>query len=93
MTGVVFFLYTNYMITDPGTTPVKRASQVAFGVLTGLLYGALVVLHIVFGLFFALTIVSALRGAGLVAIDRRRVLARVPRPRFAKASLPTTARQ
>lgn len=93
MTGTVFFLYTNYMITDPGTTPFKHSSQVAFGLLTALVYGTLVSLHVVFGLFFALTIVSALRGVGLVAIDRGYVLERVRRPRVAKPSLTGVARQ
>ena len=30
MTGVAFILYTNYMVTDPGTTPSKPAAQFAF---------------------------------------------------------------
>lgn len=62
LTGLVFFLYTNYMITDPGTTPVSRRNQVAFGVATALVYGLLVSVHVVFGLFFALVIVCAMRG-------------------------------
>ena len=28
MTGVAFVLFTNYMITDPGTTPSKAAYPV-----------------------------------------------------------------
>jgi hypothetical protein len=75
MTGLVFFLYTNYMITDPGTTPVARRSQVAFGALTAAVYGLLVSFHIVFGLFFALTLVSAARGVGLWLLAARRVAA------------------
>jgi hypothetical protein len=77
MTGLVFVLYTNYMITDPGTTPVAPRSQVAFGVLTAALYGLLVAFHVVFGLFFALTLASACRGAGLYLLALRRP-ARVP---------------
>ncbi|MGR6913124.1 enediyne biosynthesis protein UnbU [[Actinomadura] parvosata] len=65
MSGTAFVLYTNYMITDPGTTPVRPRNQVWFGVTTAAVYGTLVAFHIVFGLFFALTIVCALRGAGL----------------------------
>jgi Na+-translocating ferredoxin:NAD+ oxidoreductase RnfD subunit len=57
MAGVAFILYTNYMITDPGTTPTAPRNQVIFGLLTALTYGALVVAHIAFGLFFALVIV------------------------------------
>src|SRR5438128_7186506 len=72
MTGLVFVLYTNYMVTDPGTTPVAPRSQVAFGVLTAALYGLLVAFHVVFGLFFALTLASACRGVGLYLLGLRR---------------------
>ncbi|MFL5963748.1 MAG: enediyne biosynthesis protein UnbU [Gaiellaceae bacterium] len=74
MTGLVFVIYTNYMITDPGTTPFARRPQVVFGLATAATYGLLVSLHVVFGLFFALAIVCALRGARLyiVALAARR---------------------
>jgi len=62
LTGVAMILFTNYMITDPATTPVKAANQFAFGLATALVYGSLVSLHIVFGMFFALTIVAGTRG-------------------------------
>jgi enediyne biosynthesis protein E5 len=62
VTGVTFVLYTFYMITDPGTTPVVVRSQMAFGLSVGLLYGVLVIAHVVFGMFFALTIVCLCRG-------------------------------
>jgi len=75
MTGLVFVLYTNYMITDPGTTPVAPRSQVAFGVLTAALYGLLVAFHVVFGLFFALTLAGVCRGAGLYLLAVRRARA------------------
>lgn len=65
MTGFVFVIYTNYMITDPGTTPVARRPQALFGFMVAAVYGALVSVHIAFGLFFALTIVTIGRGAGL----------------------------
>ena len=45
LTGLVFWLYTNYMITDPGTTPVKPRNQVIFGAAVGIAYGVLVVAH------------------------------------------------
>jgi len=67
MTGVAFILYTFYMVTDPATTPEGRRAQVAFGLGVAFTYGLLLVFHIVFGLFFALTIVCALRGLGLHA--------------------------
>jgi hypothetical protein len=88
MTGTVFFLYTNYMITDPGTTPVRWRNQVAFGLTTALVYGTLVVLHVVFGLFFALTITSAARGLGLWALARRPQLARLGYVRLPKPTMP-----
>ena len=62
MTGVAFILYTFYMVTDPPTTPSGNASQVAFGFSVAAAYGLLMVVHVVFGLFFALTIVSTVRG-------------------------------
>jgi hypothetical protein len=62
MTGLAFILFTFYMISDPGTTPFDPKGQVLFGVTVATVYGLLMVLHIVFGLFFALTIVCSLRG-------------------------------
>ncbi|GAB2962677.1 enediyne biosynthesis protein UnbU [Saccharothrix stipae] len=66
MTGVAFVLFTNYMITDPGTTPFGRRNQVVFGVTAAAVYGLLVVNEVVFGLFFALVITCVLRGLVLV---------------------------
>jgi Na+-translocating ferredoxin:NAD+ oxidoreductase RnfD subunit len=65
MTGVAFLLFTFYMITDPGTTPFEPRAQVLFGVAVAAVYGLLLMTHVVFGLFFALTIVCSLRGLGL----------------------------
>ena len=65
MTGVAFILYTFYMVTDPATTPGRRREQIAFGLSIAAVYGLLMVAHIVFGLFFALTIVCAFRGLGI----------------------------
>jgi hypothetical protein len=70
LTGVAFILFTNYMITDPGTTPVKPRRQAVFGLNTALIYGALVVSGVVFGMFFALTITCALRGLVMLAAPR-----------------------
>ncbi|MEE3922614.1 CRTAC1 family protein [Micromonospora sp. BRA006-A] len=58
MTGVAFVLFTNYMITDPGTTRTRRAGR-SCSVWPPRRYGTLVLLHIEFGLFFALTTVCA----------------------------------
>lgn len=67
MTGVAFILYTFYMVTDPATTPRSTQGQIAFGAGVAATYGLLMVGHVVFGLFFALTIVCAVRGLWLYA--------------------------
>lgn len=67
MTGMAFILYTFYMVTDPATTPQSKRGQIIFGLGTAVVYGLLLVMHVVFGLFFALTIVCTLRGLGLYA--------------------------
>lgn len=68
MTGMAFILYTFYMVTDPATTPMGQRSQIAFGAGVAIVYGLLMTGHIVFGLFFALTIVCTVRGIGLYAL-------------------------
>ena len=70
MTGVAFVLYTFYMVTDPATTPSSMRGQLIFGVSVALAYGLLMVSHIVFGLFFALSIVSTARAVLLWAQNR-----------------------
>jgi hypothetical protein len=55
------------MIPDPATTPIRIPRQIAFGLSVGLLYGSLLAAHVVYGLFFALALTSAVRGAGLYA--------------------------
>ena len=67
MTGVAFILFTFYMVTDPATTPSGTRSQIIFGAAVAITYGLLVICHVVFGLFFALLIVCAGRGALLWA--------------------------
>jgi len=73
MTGVAFLLFTFYMITDPGTTPSKPFKQIFFGAGVALAYSILMMLHVSFGLFFALAIVCALRGLGMYALALRGV--------------------
>jgi hypothetical protein len=70
MTGFAFILFTFYMITDPATSPAKRLRQVAFGCAVALGYAAFMELHVVFGLFYALTVVTAARGGFLYLRDR-----------------------
>jgi hypothetical protein len=64
MSGVAFVLFTNYMITDPGTTPTKPRAQFMFGSSVAIVYGALMVFNIVYTLFFATAIICAARGLG-----------------------------
>ncbi|GAB6068473.1 hypothetical protein JCM13664_17930 [Methylothermus subterraneus] len=65
MTSAAFILFTLYMIPDPATTPLNPYRQVWFGLAVAAVYGLLQALHVVFGLFIALFLVCALRGAGL----------------------------
>ncbi|HKR97804.1 MAG TPA: RnfABCDGE type electron transport complex subunit D, partial [Candidatus Angelobacter sp.] len=65
MTGVAFVLFTFYMVTDPATSPCTRRGQLLFGILVSATYGLLVTAHVVFGFFFALTLVSLSRGITL----------------------------
>ena len=64
MTGVAFVLFTNYMITDPGTTPSKPLPQFMFGGSVAFVYGALMEFNIVYNMFFATAIVCFARGMG-----------------------------
>ncbi|MFD9894010.1 enediyne biosynthesis protein [Amycolatopsis sp. NPDC059027] len=62
MTGVAFVLYTNYMVTDPGTSPSKPSSQILFGSGVALAYGFFMVVHVAYGLFLATAAVCLIRG-------------------------------
>jgi hypothetical protein len=64
MTGVAFVLFSNYMVTDPATTPTKGLAKFMFGSSVGVVYGVLMAFNVVYTLFFALAIVGALRGLG-----------------------------
>lgn len=73
MSGVAFVLFTNYMVTDPGTTPSKPRAQFMFGSGIAVVYGVLMAFNVVYTLFYATSIVCALRGLGWwVAHLRRR---------------------
>ena len=62
MTSAAFIVFTLYMIPDPATTPLKPMRQVLFGVSVAAIYAISQMLHLVFGLFFALLAVCAIRG-------------------------------
>lgn len=66
MTGPGFALFTFYMITDPQTSPSPRRSQIAYGLAIAAVYGVLMAVHVVFAIFFSVTIVCAIRGAYLI---------------------------
>ncbi len=65
MTSAAFIIFTLYMIPDPATTPLHPARQGIFGFSIAVVYAILQVLHVVFGLFFALLLVCAIRGLSL----------------------------
>ena len=67
ITSAAFIIFTLYMIPDPATTPLRPARQACFGFAVAMVYGTLQILHVVFGLFFALLIVCAIRGLALHA--------------------------
>lgn len=72
MTGVAFVLFTNYMVSDPATTPSEPRRQIAFGAAVALLYGLLrAVFHLYFTIFYALFLVCAVRG-GYVWLTAKR---------------------
>jgi enediyne biosynthesis protein E5 len=70
MTGMAFILFTFYMVTDPATTPTAFKGQILFGAATAVAYSLLVSLHVVFGLFFGLTLVCLVRGLSLYGYAR-----------------------
>ena len=80
MTGVAFLLFTFYMVTDPATTPVKPRGQLAFGAAVAAAYGTFMALHVVFGIFYSLTLVCLGRG---VLIQVRELLAQRARVQVA----------
>lgn len=65
ITGAPFVLFTLYMIPDPATSPIQLKWQIVFGLSIASLYGFLIAMHVPYGLFFSLSLVSAFRGLGL----------------------------
>ena len=62
MTGVAFVLFSMYMITDPMTSPSSTRAQIYFGLSLAAVYTVLIALHVVYTLFFAVTLVCVVRG-------------------------------
>lgn len=93
MTGVAFVLFTNYMITDPGTTPTAGRPQFMFGASVATVYGVLMLFNVVYTLFFAVTIVCFARGLmwWVMHLVERRRSRRAPVPVVQLGSAPAAA--
>lgn len=72
MTSAAFIVFTLYMIPDPATTPLHPGRQALFGAAVAVVYALSQILHLVFGLFFALVLVCAIRGIALHILDWRK---------------------
>ena len=70
MTGVPFLLLTFYMITDPQTSPPGVRGQIIFGLSLAAVYALFMAIHVVFGIFLALTFVCLGRGIILYLGER-----------------------
>jgi hypothetical protein len=94
VSGTAFILFTNYMITDPGTTPISRRGQIWFGLATAAVYGVLIDLHFVYAIFWSLALVCLARLVWYTACNHLWVLRRpapsvdaeLPAPAVAQAS-------
>lgn len=69
ITGMAFLLFTFYMISDPGTTPVKPLNQFVFGFAVAAVYFFMDLLNMVYQIFFALFLVCTWRGLLLHVTD------------------------
>ncbi|GIF46428.1 hypothetical protein DFJ67_4915 [Asanoa ferruginea] len=88
MTGLAFLLFTTYMITDPGSTPVRPLNQVAFGAACAACYAGFMLLHIAYGIFYSVVVVCAIRGGYLWFRHWRGI-----RTQRAQASVPEAGQQ
>jgi Na+-translocating ferredoxin:NAD+ oxidoreductase RnfD subunit len=61
-TGVPAAIFTFYMAPDPATSPSGKREQILFGSSIAVVYMILMMLHVVYALFYALTVVCLLRG-------------------------------
>lgn len=78
LTGIPLILFTFYMITDPMTSPSRLRSQILFGGGIALAYSVLLVLEVQYTMFYAVTVVAALRGMWLFAESRNLVPSAAP---------------
>ncbi|GAA3116108.1 enediyne biosynthesis protein UnbU [Streptosporangium carneum] len=72
MTGVLFVLYTCFVLPDLGTTPLAPRHQVVFGLTAAAVYGLLAGSHADFALPLCVVVVCACRGALLAVRGRLR---------------------
>jgi hypothetical protein len=91
MTGVAFILFTNYMITDPGTSPSKPLNQFAFGGGVAAVYGVITAAHLAYGIFFSTAAVCGIRGAFLWGLHFYRKSQAKAAPTVIPAPLPEAA--
>ena len=71
LTGITMVLFTMYMITDPQTSPSRPRSQIVFGAGIAVVYSILFDLHLQYTMFYAVTVVCAIRGMVLFVTSRR----------------------
>jgi len=71
LTGITMVLFTLYMITDPQTSPSRPRSQIIFGAGVAVAYSVLFDLHLQYTMFYAVTVVCAIRGMVLYFASRR----------------------
>ena len=67
-TSAAAIIFTLYMIPDPATTPLAKIPQIVFGFSVAIVFGVLLVNHVVYTLFFALCLVSLGRGLILYGV-------------------------
>ena len=71
LTGIPMVLFTLYMITDPQTSPSRPRSQFVFGSGIAVAYSGLLLLEVQYTLFYSVTVVCAIRGLCLCALNLR----------------------
>jgi hypothetical protein len=91
MTGMAFLLFTFYMVSDPSTTPFRVRGQVLFGAGVAAVYGLLLWNHVVFTLFFSLSLVCLARGASLWLGERQPAGLAARRPATVPVPVPAVA--